>query len=350
MNNSALALLIALMLVFSASVFPVLSAKAQNPVHVYSLLINGVREGGDNAEHVTNDVLHLKDALDKDIRPHTIKAYRVDNFGQYLLATRLFDMADSNDICIFYLGTHGLQVPDRSPLDESDNLDGVLEIGRDDIRDDILDEVFKRLSREGKCGGGMILFFLACHSAELRFGTADLFLPFKHAIFTSCLSPEESGAGMVGGHEHSLFGGALVRGLSDTNNDGIAEADTNKDKKVKTFELSTWTVFEDNDPGATPNGDGTGQTIILDYTGTTAVEHGNEVVVDDGGLMCSVDLSGPTPPVPPTPPEPLSALEAEYGEPTELTVSEVIPAQPTLTDPGVVYYATTIPLLLTKPQ
>jgi YVTN family beta-propeller protein len=234
---------------------------------VYVLLVNGIAPGGNGREGVINDIDHLKAAFsveerrsniatlggssgpDSPANPSALDGAIAETFGP----------SGSEDLCIFYLGTHGAQEADTNG-DEIDGFDGKFQIGSFSRLDDNMDTPFEARLAAGDCGAGMILVFMACHSGELVDGANDFDLPAPNVIMTSCTSTQVSHACLVG-HAHSCYGGSgLVRGLTSVDGSAPARADVGG-MDVTAAELYSYATINDADAGADPQSTAPGSSL-----------------------------------------------------------------------------------------
>jgi hypothetical protein len=279
-------------------------AQGDGVQRIHALLVNAIPPGGPGRAGVVNDVVGLSAALTADVRPVVVTTMGGSDgpgtpatWGAFQAAIgAAFGAADEDDVCIFYMGTHGEQVPDQAVGGdaEADGKDGRFVVGSSLVRDDEMGDPFGALLASN-CGAGMVLMFMACHSGELIDGGTDDFwwLAPPDVVMTSCTAPEESLACIVGGHDHSCYGGAgLVRGLSDTDADMDAQADQpptgNLNLEVAAAESHTYAVANDVDPGADPQSTAPGSPlIVLDYAIAVAHDGAAAVGADD---FCQVQL------------------------------------------------------------
>lgn len=244
---------------------------------VHSLLVNGIQAGQFGFPHVQNDVNHLSAALAVETRPHVITAVPgaagagVAPAALSGLIAATFAPAvggpDGDDVCVFYIGMHGWLTPTAAEGGEGLD-DGIFmvdpAVAAGGILDDDMDTPFNALDTDGRCGAGMVLMFMACHSGELLTGAND-FGAAPPVVMTSCLDVQTSAPCAVGGHVHSCYGGnGLVRGLTKPGAAAaVARADTGGGNNVTAAELHTYAVANDGDPGADPQTNAAGSGIVV---------------------------------------------------------------------------------------
>ena len=292
---------------FGAGVASCVAAPAA-VVRVHSLLVNAIPVGGALRDRVVRDVDELKTALIAEDRPPVIStmggSVGPGGPGNAAALTAAINAAlgaaDGDDLCLFFMGTHGGQAADVG-ADEADNLDGVYQVGAGQIRDDDFDTPFNALLANGNCGGGLAVMILACHSGELIVGANDFALAAPNVVMTSCTSPQTSAPCIVGGHRHSCYGMALIRGLTSATGVAPSRADANASGIVTASELHAYVGGNDFDGGADPQSSAPGSLLQV-FTYTAPAVHASEIVVDGSeGEFCQFAFEEPTPTSTPPP-------------------------------------------------
>jgi hypothetical protein len=264
---------------------------------LWVLLVNMGEPTGDASGgygSFTNDIEDLDEAFSQgDTRVRDITHLWAFSWANVQAAVaQAFLPADGDDVCVYYQTGHGGKMPDQNlEPGETDGKDGKLQANVSRVRDDNFDSPFEEAIQAGKCGAGMLVMIGGCYVGETVVGAADFSQTLApHVVITSASDTQESGYKGVGGHGHTLFGarGFLI-GISDTNADGVAEADANSNGVVTASELFTYISANDNDPGADPQIKNAPSTLRVLVASHNLFTHGTQVTNIGAGSQCLAD-------------------------------------------------------------